>query len=326
LNYTFQLQKVRRQGKNKPKTSPEFLGKAPIRASQPCWLFLNNDNKVITRNKEQMNHTLFPFHFSPNKPLMPQLNFSWKRHHTYLSSEQQSTSQKKNAIYKALMRYQTHIPFLISRLKSGTGKKKATQKKNTLIWIQMKQTTDLQIWSKQTCKQCERDLRFCSFVSKWINVPAVLKPDFDLFGLNVRENRTLSNKLLSSQRTRLRTFCIHSLQCLNLLRCIPHILTWIHVLVLTVYRKRHKNQQKHLIKENQHRPPRCCFEMLNNNKLKERGVSFFVPLMKKGESLVWFLCVFFNVGGGSSSRVSVGFHRQALSFKRATSLVHQTQR
>ncbi|KAL9403883.1 hypothetical protein Peur_000855 [Populus x canadensis] len=64
----------------------------------------------------------------------------------------------------------------------------------------------------------------------------------------------------------------------------------------------------------------------NNNKLKERGVSFFVPLMKKGEYLVWFLCVFFNVGGGSSSRVSVGFHRQALSSKRATSLVHQTQR
>ncbi|KAJ6949851.1 hypothetical protein NC651_003740 [Populus alba x Populus x berolinensis] len=48
--------------------------------------------------------------------------------------------------------------------------------------------------------------------------------------------------------------------------------------------------------------------------------------MKKGESLVWFLFVFFNVGGGSSSRVSVGFHRQALSSKRATSLVHQTQR
>ena len=48
--------------------------------------------------------------------------------------------------------------------------------------------------------------------------------------------------------------------------------------------------------------------------------------MKKGESLVWFLCVFFNVGGGSGSRVSVGFHRQALSSKRATSLVHQTQR
>jgi hypothetical protein len=48
--------------------------------------------------------------------------------------------------------------------------------------------------------------------------------------------------------------------------------------------------------------------------------------MKKGEYLVWFLCVFFNVGGGSSSRVSVGFHRQALSSKRATSLVHQTQR
>lgn len=94
-----------------------------------------------------------------------------------------------------------------------------------------------------------------------------------------------------------------------------------------MYRKRHKNQQKHLIKENQHRPPRCCFEMVNNNnKLKERGVSFFVPLMKKGEYLVWFLCVFFNVGGGSSSRVSVGFHRQALSSKRATSLVHQTQR
>jgi hypothetical protein len=49
-----------------------------------------------------------------------------------LSSEQQSTSQKKNAIYKALMRYQTHIPFLISRLKSGTGKKKSnTEEKHT---------------------------------------------------------------------------------------------------------------------------------------------------------------------------------------------------
>ncbi|KAG5254744.1 hypothetical protein IMY05_001G0240700 [Salix suchowensis] len=43
--------------------------------------------------------------------------------------------------------------------------------------------------------------------------------------------------------------------------------------------------------------------------------------MKKGESLVWFLFIFFNGGGGSS-----GFHRQALSSKRATSLAHQIQR
>lgn len=127
------FKKLEDKGRTNPK-QVYILGKAPIRASQPCWLFLNNDNKVSIRNKEQMNHTLFPFHFSPNKPLMPQLNFSWKRHQTYLSSKQQSTSQKKNAIYKALMRYQTHIPFLITRLKSETGKKSNAEEKHTHLY------------------------------------------------------------------------------------------------------------------------------------------------------------------------------------------------
>lgn len=55
-------------------------------------------------------------------------------------------------------------------------------------------------------------------------IPSILEPDFDLFGLNVRENRALPNQLLPSQRARLWAFRVDSLQGLNLLWCVPHIL------------------------------------------------------------------------------------------------------
>jgi len=64
-----------------------------------------------------------------------------------------------------------------------------------------------------------------------IRLPAVLKPDFDLFGLNVGKNRTLPNELLPSQRARLWAFCVHPLQCLHLLWRIPHVLAGIHLLI-----------------------------------------------------------------------------------------------
>jgi hypothetical protein len=64
-----------------------------------------------------------------------------------------------------------------------------------------------------------------------IRLPAVLKPDFDLFGLNVGKNGTLPNELLPSQRARLWAFCVHPLQCLHLLWRIPHVLAGIHLLI-----------------------------------------------------------------------------------------------
>lgn len=72
-------------------------------------------------------------------------------------------------------------------------------------------------------------------------IPAILKPDFDLSRFNIRENRTLPNKLLPSQRTRLWAFSVNPLQSLHLLRCIPYILAWIHLLI-SMNSKRHDNQ------------------------------------------------------------------------------------
>lgn len=73
-----------------------------------------------------------------------------------------------------------------------------------------------------------------SFDSPRASASAVLKPDFDLFGLNVAENRTLPNELLPSQGAGLWAFRVDPLQGLNLLWCISHVLTTIHLLVVVV--------------------------------------------------------------------------------------------
>lgn len=70
-------------------------------------------------------------------------------------------------------------------------------------------------------------------IIKWWFIPSVLKPDFDLFRVNIRKNGTLPNELMPLQRSWLWTFCINPLQSLHLFWCIPHILATIHLLVTT---------------------------------------------------------------------------------------------
>lgn len=66
-------------------------------------------------------------------------------------------------------------------------------------------------------------------------IPSVLKPYFDLFRFNIRENRRLPNELLSSQRSRFWTFGIYSLQSFDLFWCVSHILAVIHIVFASTF-------------------------------------------------------------------------------------------
>lgn len=62
-------------------------------------------------------------------------------------------------------------------------------------------------------------------------LPTVLKPDFDLFGLDVRKNGTLPDQLLAPERAGLWTLGIDSLESFDLLGGVPDILSGIEVFV-----------------------------------------------------------------------------------------------
>jgi hypothetical protein len=54
-------------------------------------------------------------------------------------------------------------------------------------------------------------------------IPAVLEPDFDLFGLNVCKDGTILNELLAAYGAWLGTLMVHMLQSLHLLICVSDI-------------------------------------------------------------------------------------------------------
>ena len=56
-----------------------------------------------------------------------------------------------------------------------------------------------------------------------LSLPAILKPDFDLLGLDVGQNGTLADQLLPPQRARLRTLSINPFEGLDLLGRVPDI-------------------------------------------------------------------------------------------------------
>ena len=58
-------------------------------------------------------------------------------------------------------------------------------------------------------------------------VPAVLEPDFDLLGLDIREDRALTDQLLSSQGAGLWALGVDSLQGFHLLGGVPHVLAGV---------------------------------------------------------------------------------------------------
>ena len=57
-----------------------------------------------------------------------------------------------------------------------------------------------------------------------ICIPSVLEPNFDLFGLNVGEDRALADELLAANGAGFGAVMIEPLEGLNLLRCITDIL------------------------------------------------------------------------------------------------------
>lgn len=79
-------------------------------------------------------------------------------------------------------------------------------------------------------------------------LPAILKPYFDLLGLDVRQNGALSDQLLPSQRARFRALSVYSFKGFHLFRRVPDILSVVSkVLVyasttaLSVLRHRHRH-------------------------------------------------------------------------------------
>ena len=56
-------------------------------------------------------------------------------------------------------------------------------------------------------------------------IPSILKPDFNLFRLNVGENRAFPNKLLAANGARFRALMIEPLKGFDLLRCVPDVLS-----------------------------------------------------------------------------------------------------
>ena len=56
-------------------------------------------------------------------------------------------------------------------------------------------------------------------------IPPVLKPDLDLLRLDVGQNGTFTDQLLTPERAWLRTLGVDTLQGLYLLRRVPNVLT-----------------------------------------------------------------------------------------------------
>lgn len=65
--------------------------------------------------------------------------------------------------------------------------------------------------------------------------PSILEPDFDLFRLNVRKNRTLSDKLLTTERSRFGTFMVEPLKRFDLLRRVAYVFTVVHCYFASVF-------------------------------------------------------------------------------------------
>lgn len=66
----------------------------------------------------------------------------------------------------------------------------------------------------------------CTQFRSWLDMqhrPSILKPDFDLLGLNVGKDRTILDELLAAYRAWFGTFMVYPLQSLHLLVCISHI-------------------------------------------------------------------------------------------------------
>lgn len=65
-------------------------------------------------------------------------------------------------------------------------------------------------------------------------LPAILKPDFDLFGFNVWQNGTITDQLLPTQRAWLRTFGINPFERFNLLGGVPDVFSCIEMLIIAI--------------------------------------------------------------------------------------------
>lgn len=79
-------------------------------------------------------------------------------------------------------------------------------------------------------------------------LPAILKPYFDLLGLDVRQNGALSDQLLSSQGAGLGALSIDSFKRVHLLRGVPDILSTVSkvlvyasVTAVSVLSQRHRH-------------------------------------------------------------------------------------
>lgn len=59
-------------------------------------------------------------------------------------------------------------------------------------------------------------------------IPPILKPNFNLLGLNVGEDRALSDQLLPAKRARLRALMIQPLKGFDLLRSVSNVLSGVH--------------------------------------------------------------------------------------------------
>lgn len=133
-------------------------------------------------------------------------------------------------------------------------------------------------------------------IEEVIILPAVLKPNFDLFGFNVGEDGAFPDELLPPQRTGLWAFSIDPLQSLHLLRCVPHILAAIHLVVVAGWVLVVLHRKCHLM----HNPTNTKTTRLRRKEL------------------VW---LFFFAGAGAGAIVVVS-HGQALFTKRAYTLLH----
>jgi hypothetical protein len=65
-------------------------------------------------------------------------------------------------------------------------------------------------------------------------IPSVLEPNFDLFGLDVGENGALPYKLLAAHGAGFWAVVVEPFERLNLLGRVPHILTVIHSILITI--------------------------------------------------------------------------------------------
>lgn len=88
--------------------------------------------------------------------------------------------------------------------------------------------TKIQLNKEQAVKNHKEVLFFFPFL------PAILKPDFDLFGLDVGQNGTVAYQLLPAQRTGLRALGVDPFERLDLLGGVPDVFPGVEVPVEAV--------------------------------------------------------------------------------------------